>query len=124
MGGAVQARAPPSDLVLKKSMVSAEPRRYRPRDAGTVVSKPRRSSEPVAVAVRSMLLLLVFFSFFSLPAGYDPKAREMATDYAGALAVLESSSLDGFQTICVCAHTDARFELHAMQMQKPVPMAT
>ena len=48
----------------------------------------------------------------------------MATDYAGALAVLESSSLDGFQTICVCAHTDARFELHAMQMQKPVPMAT
>ncbi|CAE7863861.1 unnamed protein product [Symbiodinium microadriaticum] len=56
MGGAVQARAPPSDLVLKKSMVSAEPRRYRPRDAGTVVSKPR---------------------------SYDPKAREMATDYAG-----------------------------------------
>ncbi|CAE7034349.1 GIP [Symbiodinium sp. CCMP2592] len=66
MGSAVQAHAPRSDLgagtaaPLKKSMVSAEPRGYRPSDAGTVVSEPHRRP---------------------WQSGHDPKAHKMATDY-------------------------------------------
>ena len=81
-------------------MVSAEPRGYRPSDAGSVVSKPWSPWQSGRRCEECFCFLDVF-----LLAGYDPKAHKMATDYVGAPAVPESSSLNDFQTIRACAHT-------------------